>query len=331
MLRAGAARARRAPDDTVVATVMSNLGFHHAMRDAGIAVQTTAVGDRYVLEAMRAGGPEPRRRAERAPRVPRPRHHRRRAAHRPARCSAGWPATGASLAELAAVVHRLPQVLVNVPVTDRTAVAGDAERRRRRRRRRGRARRRRPGAAAPVRHRAAGPRHGRGAHPGAGRRRRRPARGRRRPRRLSPSRRQRCTRAGWARPPSRLDRTVGPAGTLGRMCGIVGYVGRRTPGTSCWRGCGGWSTAATTPPASPSLADGELTIGEEGRQARQPGEGAGRARPLPGGHHGHRAHPVGHPRRPDRPQRPPAPSPRTAGSPSSTTASSRTSPRCAPS
>ena len=34
---------------------MSNLGFHHTMRDAGIAVQTTAVGDRYVLEALRAG------------------------------------------------------------------------------------------------------------------------------------------------------------------------------------------------------------------------------------------------------------------------------------
>jgi len=42
-------------DDTVVATVMSNLGFHHTMRDAGIAVQWTAVGDRYVLEALRAG------------------------------------------------------------------------------------------------------------------------------------------------------------------------------------------------------------------------------------------------------------------------------------
>ena len=41
-------------DDTVVATVMSNLGFHHAMRAAGIEVLTTAVGDRYVLEALRA-------------------------------------------------------------------------------------------------------------------------------------------------------------------------------------------------------------------------------------------------------------------------------------
>ncbi|HWH30218.1 MAG TPA: phosphoglucosamine mutase [Mycobacteriales bacterium] len=41
---------------TVVATVMSNLGFVNAMRDAGIDVVQTAVGDRYVLEAMRAGG-----------------------------------------------------------------------------------------------------------------------------------------------------------------------------------------------------------------------------------------------------------------------------------
>jgi phosphoglucosamine mutase len=43
-------------DNAVVVTVMSNLGFHHAMRDAGIQVITTAVGDRYVLEALDAGG-----------------------------------------------------------------------------------------------------------------------------------------------------------------------------------------------------------------------------------------------------------------------------------
>jgi phosphoglucosamine mutase len=36
-------------------------------------------------------------------------------------------ATGASLAELASVVHRLPQTLVNVPVTDRLAVAASDE------------------------------------------------------------------------------------------------------------------------------------------------------------------------------------------------------------
>ncbi|MEF9924948.1 MAG: phosphoglucosamine mutase [Raoultibacter sp.] len=42
--------------NTVVSTVMCNLGFTHAMRDAGIDVLQTQVGDRYVLEAMREGG-----------------------------------------------------------------------------------------------------------------------------------------------------------------------------------------------------------------------------------------------------------------------------------
>jgi len=39
-----------------VVTTMTNLGFHHAMRAAGIGVVTTDVGDRYVLEALAAGG-----------------------------------------------------------------------------------------------------------------------------------------------------------------------------------------------------------------------------------------------------------------------------------
>ncbi len=43
-------------NDTVVVTTMTNLGFHHAMRAAGIGVVTTDVGDRYVLEALAAGG-----------------------------------------------------------------------------------------------------------------------------------------------------------------------------------------------------------------------------------------------------------------------------------
>jgi phosphoglucosamine mutase len=42
--------------DTVVVTVMTNLGFHLAMRETGIEVVETAVGDRYVLEALGAGG-----------------------------------------------------------------------------------------------------------------------------------------------------------------------------------------------------------------------------------------------------------------------------------
>ena len=48
--------AERLTRHTVVSTVMSNLGFRRAMREAGIAVVDTAVGDRYVLEAMRDGG-----------------------------------------------------------------------------------------------------------------------------------------------------------------------------------------------------------------------------------------------------------------------------------
>lgn len=43
-------------DDTVVVTVMTNLGFRLAMESAGIRVVETAVGDRYVLEALAAGG-----------------------------------------------------------------------------------------------------------------------------------------------------------------------------------------------------------------------------------------------------------------------------------
>jgi phosphoglucosamine mutase len=40
------------PGDRVVTTVMANIGFHHAMREAGITVSATKVGDRYVLEEM---------------------------------------------------------------------------------------------------------------------------------------------------------------------------------------------------------------------------------------------------------------------------------------
>jgi len=40
---------------TVVVTVMTNLGFHLAMADHGVSVHTTAVGDRYVLEALDRG------------------------------------------------------------------------------------------------------------------------------------------------------------------------------------------------------------------------------------------------------------------------------------
>jgi phosphoglucosamine mutase len=44
------------PDNTLVATVMSNLGLHRAMASHDITVVETAVGDRYVVEALAAGG-----------------------------------------------------------------------------------------------------------------------------------------------------------------------------------------------------------------------------------------------------------------------------------
>ncbi|HWC27936.1 MAG TPA: phosphoglucosamine mutase [Solirubrobacteraceae bacterium] len=46
----------RLPGGGVVVTVMTNYGFHTAMRSAGVDVATTAVGDRYVLEELRARG-----------------------------------------------------------------------------------------------------------------------------------------------------------------------------------------------------------------------------------------------------------------------------------
>jgi phosphoglucosamine mutase len=46
---------RRLAGDTVVATVMSNLGFRHAMKAAGISIVETPVGDRYLIAAMMDG------------------------------------------------------------------------------------------------------------------------------------------------------------------------------------------------------------------------------------------------------------------------------------
>jgi phosphoglucosamine mutase len=48
--------AGRLSGDGVAVTVMTNFGFHAAMRDAGVEVATTSVGDRYVLEELRARG-----------------------------------------------------------------------------------------------------------------------------------------------------------------------------------------------------------------------------------------------------------------------------------
>ena len=100
--------------NTIVTTVMSNLGFIKAMKDAGIEVVTTTVGDRYVLEEMlkhdfSLGGEQ--------------------SGHLIMREFAGTGdgiltalqlaqevrRTGKSLADLAAAMKRFPQVLINVP------------------------------------------------------------------------------------------------------------------------------------------------------------------------------------------------------------------------
>jgi phosphoglucosamine mutase len=109
-------------DDTLVATVMSNLGLHRAMAANGIRVLQTAVGDRYVLEEMNAGGYTLG--GEQSGHV----------------IMSDFATTGdglltglhlmsemarqgRSLAELASVMTVFPQVLINVKDVDRTRVA----------------------------------------------------------------------------------------------------------------------------------------------------------------------------------------------------------------
>ena len=56
VLAAQLKRSNQLAGDTVVVTVMSNLGFHDAMRESGITVIETPVGDKHVYAAMRDGG-----------------------------------------------------------------------------------------------------------------------------------------------------------------------------------------------------------------------------------------------------------------------------------
>jgi phosphoglucosamine mutase len=104
----------------VAVTVMSNYGFHQAMEEAGIEVAVTQVGDRYVLDELRArgwalGGEQ--------------------SGHiidtRIVATGDGTAAALATMRELAGgdlaeveAMQKLPQVLVNVEVADREAIAG---------------------------------------------------------------------------------------------------------------------------------------------------------------------------------------------------------------
>jgi phosphoglucosamine mutase len=114
----------RLKNDTVVATVMSNLGLINAMRSRGITVEQTKVGDRYVLEAMKAGdfilGGEQSghivmlEHATTGDGVLSALHLMNRMA-----------TSGQSLAQLASVMTRLPQVLINVPDVDKSRATTD--------------------------------------------------------------------------------------------------------------------------------------------------------------------------------------------------------------
>ena len=85
--------------DTVVATVMSNIGFHRAMREHAIRVISAPVGDRYVLEQMLEHRRRARRRAVGSRDLPGPGHDGRRVDHgcalpfarRAARCAGRRP------------------------------------------------------------------------------------------------------------------------------------------------------------------------------------------------------------------------------------------------
>ena len=113
-------------DDTVVVTVMSNLGLRLALRDAGISVVETPVGDRYLVAAMREGkfvlGGEQSGHiilldhATTGDGLLTSLHLLATAAGR-----------GQPLGELAKVMTRYPQVLISIPGVDRSLVASSPE------------------------------------------------------------------------------------------------------------------------------------------------------------------------------------------------------------
>jgi phosphoglucosamine mutase len=112
-------------DNTVVATVMSNLGLKLAMADAGVRLLETKVGDRYVLEELRKRGYALG--GEQSGHIVLPAYATTGDGLLTAlRVMARMAETGKPLAQLASVVRRLPQVLINVQVGDRASAASHA-------------------------------------------------------------------------------------------------------------------------------------------------------------------------------------------------------------
>jgi phosphoglucosamine mutase len=112
--------------NTVVTTVMANIGFHHAMREAGIQVVSSKVGDRYVLEDMLQTGAVLG--GEQSGHV----IFREQATTGDGLLTAVRflslaAARGVGIAELASVMRRYPQAMINVEVRDLEALADAAD------------------------------------------------------------------------------------------------------------------------------------------------------------------------------------------------------------
>ena len=112
--------------NTLVATVMSNLGLKIAMKQAGIEMIETKVGDRYVLEVIREGGYTLG--GEQSGHLIFARHATTGDGILTGlQLLAQMSSTGKSLQELASAMTVYPQVLINVPQVDKSKVDSDPE------------------------------------------------------------------------------------------------------------------------------------------------------------------------------------------------------------
>ncbi|MCC3281158.1 MULTISPECIES: phosphoglucosamine mutase [Arthrobacter] len=109
-------------DDALVATVMSNLGLKLALREAGISIRETGVGDRYVLEAMRQGGYSLG--GEQSGHVIFSQYATTGdGVLTGLQLAAQVAKTGRSLKQLASIMTKMPQVLINVKDVDKSAAS----------------------------------------------------------------------------------------------------------------------------------------------------------------------------------------------------------------
>ncbi len=112
-------------NDTVVSTVMCNLGFEIAMREQGITLIKTKVGDRYVLEQMQSSGAVLG--GEQSGHIIFMEHNTTGDGLLTAlQLAQALHLSGKPLSELREVMRRYPQVLINVPVSDKGRLGASA-------------------------------------------------------------------------------------------------------------------------------------------------------------------------------------------------------------